>query len=144
MKKARANFGIGDDFEEVEGDPSAVLAEIAMERGPVNEIEFEFDGGRLKITKDNDVLGEVEGIKHSAFTLRKIVVHTQKKRKEFKDLNEAVEWARKEPGFEDFEFEIAAVTPQGGKTLKKRFKEIVIDVDDENFGESEVIEKDVE
>ena len=141
MNIARASFGIGDDIEEIEGDPSAVLAEIATSEGPVNQLEFEFDGGHLTITKDNDVLGEVKDIKKSAFILRKIIVHAKKK-KEFCDLNQAVDWARTEPGFEDFEFEICAVTPQGKKTLKKRFKEIIIDVDDETCGKCDISETD--
>jgi len=142
MNIARASFGIGDEIEEVEGDPSSVLARIALSEGQVNEIEFKFEKGHLTITKDNDVLGEVKGIEHSAFVLKKVVVHAGKKR-EFCDLNEAVRWARAEPGFEDFEFEICAVTPQGGKTLKKRFKEIIIDVDDATCGKCQISEKDV-
>lgn len=142
MNIARASFGIGDEIEDVEGDPSAVLAEITMGKGPVNKIEFDFDGGNLTITKDNDVLGEVEGVENSSFVLKKILVHANKTR-EFCDLNEAVNWAREEPGFEDFEFEICAVTPQGGKTLKKRFKEIIIDIDDETCGKCQISEKDV-
>lgn len=141
MYIARASFGIGDDIEEVEGDPSAVLARITTESGPVNKLEFEFDDGKLTITKDNDVLGNVKGIKHSAFVLRKIIVHAENK-KEFSDLNKAINWARAEPGFEDFEFEIDAVTPQGTKKLKKKFKEVIIDIDDEIIGKTNIKEVD--
>lgn len=140
MNIAKADIGVGDDSEEIQGDPSAVLAEITLRKEPINMIEFQFEGGHLMITKDNDVLGEVEDIEHSAFVLKRIVVHAGKKRKNFADLNEAVEWARVEPGFEDFEFEILATTPQGDKRLKKKFKEILIDIDDAEFGKSDVRE----
>jgi len=143
MNIARATFGIGDNEEEVEGDPSEVLAEITRADGPVTRIEFEFDGGKLTITEDNDVLGAVKGIDHSAFILKKVTVHAKKKTKDFCGLKDAIAFARKEPGFEDFEFEICATTPQGKKTLKKKFKEVIIDVNDETCEKSGVKEKSV-